>query len=183
MIAVATAIEIIGSIGPLVALLGVAGTLAVGGARAERQHRRELYARSLDAVSAYYEMPFAISRRRHEPEHRSAERVRLTEQFSRVQAELTTCIALLRAEGDSRMSDLYEELVRETRRVAGEQAREAWLAEPITADEQVNMPDLRAALRPIDARLQDFAEAVREAGRYLWQWQRPVEYQSPRRFY
>lgn len=89
-------------IGTIIAFAGVLLGLWVNGDRAERQRRRDLHARALAAILAYAEMPFMIRRRRHEPEHASAERVRLSDHFSAVKAELTTCQALLAADGDAR---------------------------------------------------------------------------------
>jgi hypothetical protein len=89
--------------GAIIALAGVLAGLWIGGDRAERQRRRDLHARALAAILAYAEMPFMI-RRRYEPEHSSAERVRLAEHFSAVKAELTNCQVLLAADGAQRIA-------------------------------------------------------------------------------
>jgi hypothetical protein len=94
-------------IAPAVALLVGAITLYVNGERAERRRRRELHARAMAAAIAYAEMPFAIGRRQHEPEHRSAERVRLTARFSEIQAEIAVCQALIESEGDANIAAAY----------------------------------------------------------------------------
>jgi hypothetical protein len=98
-------------VAPAVVLLVGVITLYVNGERAERWRRRDLHARALAAAIAYTEMPFAIRRRQHEPEHRSAERVRLTTRFSEIQAEISVCQALIDSEGDPRISAAYRELV------------------------------------------------------------------------
>src|SRR4051794_37378799 len=114
--------NIVADNGPLAGLIGVAVTLHVNGTRAERTRRRELHARAIEAVVAYLQMPYAIRRRRHEPEHRSAERVRLTEAFTKIQAELASCEAVMRSDGDPLVRDGYATLVATLREHAGEQA-------------------------------------------------------------
>ena len=56
-------------------------------------------------------MPYAIRRRRHEAEPRSAERVRLTEAFTNIQAELASCEAVMRSDEDPLVRDGYAALV------------------------------------------------------------------------
>lgn len=158
--------------GPFVAaflgLAGVAITLLVNGDRAERQRRRELHARALAAVIAYYEMPFEIRRRRSEAEHRSAERVRLTERFSAVQKELATCSALIHAEGNRDLIDSFDRLVVCLRATAGQEAAKAWEAEPIVDDSQVGMRDLHERLSPIREEQQRFVSSMEKATRPWW---------------
>jgi HAMP domain-containing protein len=153
---------------PGVALLLGVITLFINGERNERQRRRELHARALAATIAYAEMPFAIRRRQHEPDRRSAERVRLTTVFSQVQAEITVCQTLIDAEGDQRISAAYRELVRATRNVAGAAARDAWNDEPITRDPDVNMPAVAQQLQPLAEHREKFANAIRYASRSAW---------------
>jgi hypothetical protein len=90
------------AIGALVGLAGVLIGLWVSGNRAERQRRRNLHARALESVFAYAEMPFMIRRRRHENGHRSAERIRLSDHFSGVKAEMGSCRYSLRRMAMSR---------------------------------------------------------------------------------
>lgn len=153
---------------PGVALLLGVITLSINGARNERQRRRELHARALAAAIAYAEMPFAIRRRQHEPDRRSAERVRLTTVFSQIQAEISVCQALIDAEGDQRVTAAYRELVRATRDVAGTAARDAWNDEPITRDPDVNMPAVAEQLQPLARPREKFADAIRYASRSAW---------------
>jgi len=134
---------------PTVALLIGVITLIVNGERAERQRRRELFARGLAAAIAYAEMPFAIRRRQHEPEHRSAERVRLGTRFSEIQTEITVCLVLIEAEGDPQISAAYAELVEATRDHAGVAAHQAWNEEPIQSDPDASMPALAEQLQPL----------------------------------
>ncbi len=58
-----------------------------------------------------------ICRRRSEPEQRSAERIRLSDHFSKVKAEISTCQVLLAADGHPRIADAYEKLVSTARNV------------------------------------------------------------------
>ncbi len=113
--------------GPMFALAGVAATLLINGARDERRRHREIHARALEAIARYYEMPFLIRRRRHDEP--SAERVRLTERFAAVQAELVSCEALMRADTDRTfVGRAYATLIRTIRTHAGTQASSAWNA-------------------------------------------------------
>lgn len=153
---------------PGVALLLGVVTLFLNGERTERQRRRELHARALAAAIAYAEMPFAIRRRQHEPDRRSAERVRLTTVFSQIQAEITVCQALIDAEGDQHVTAAYRELVRATRDAAGAAARDAWNDEPVAGDPDVNMPAVAQQLQPLAAHREKFADAIRCASRSAW---------------
>jgi hypothetical protein len=144
-------------------------TLLVNGERAERQRRRELYARGLAATIAYAEMPFAIRRRQHEPEHRSSERVRLTARFSEIQTELAICHTLIDAEHDAAVAGTYRDLVEATRRIGGSAARAAWNDDPIQHDRETNMPELAKELEPLAGHRQRFSATVQQATRSPWQ--------------
>lgn len=161
----------------LIGLSGVLWTLWVNGDRAERQRRRELRARALEAVLAYREMPFMIRRRRSEPEERSAERVRLSMHFSEVQAELATCENLLVADGPGWLAQEYQELVSIARSTAGREAHEAWKVDPITKDAEMNMPDLFGRLKPLNDGVERFREHIAWAGKTrrarVRVWRRP----------
>jgi hypothetical protein len=162
----------------LIGLSGVLWTLWVNGDRAERQRRRELRARALEAVLAYREMPFMIRRRRSEPEERSAERVRLSTHFSEVQTELATCENLLAADGPSWLAQEYQELVSIARSSAGREAHEAWKVDPITEDSEMNMPDLFGRLNPLNNGVDRFRELIAWAGKTrrarVRIWRRPT---------
>lgn len=144
----------------LVPLFGVLWTLWVNGDRAERQRRRELHARALEAVLAYREMPFMIRRRRHEKEERSAERVRLSSHLSEVQTELSTCEHLMAADRPDWLTKEYEKLVSTVRLTAGKEAHEAWKVDPISADSDVNMPELFARLKPLNDAVDEFRRQI-----------------------
>lgn len=144
----------------LVPLFGVLWTLWVNGDRAERQRRRELHARALEAVLAYREMPFMIRRRRHEKEERSAERVRLSSHLSEVQTELSACEHLMAADGPDWLTKEYETLVSTVRLTAGKEAHEAWKVDPISADSDVNMRELFVRLKPLNDAVDEFRRQI-----------------------
>jgi len=149
-------------VGAAIGLAGILIGLWINGDRTERQRRRDLHARALGAVHAYAEMPFMIRRRRHEEEHQSDERVRLSELFSEIQAELSTCQVLLAADGDQRIARGYDQLVQIARETAGQEAHRAWKQPAIRADADMNMGPLFERLEPIRERLKRFkAELAR----------------------
>jgi hypothetical protein len=150
-------------IGAAIGLLGIVAGLWINGDRAERQRRRDLHARALAAVVDYGEMPFMIYRRRSEPEQRSAERIRLSDHFSRVKAEISTCQVLLAADGHPRVSDAYEELVSTARSVVGKEAHDAWRQEPIREDSEMNMGVLFERIAPYRSQLATFQGALAHA--------------------
>jgi hypothetical protein len=125
-----------------VSLIGAMIGLWVNGDRAERQRRRELHARALTAALAYGEMPFMIRRRRSEKEVRSSERVRLSDHFSGVKAEVSACQVLLAADGDRRISRAYDKLIQVARSTAGAEAHGAWQEPPVETDEEMNTGSL-----------------------------------------
>lgn len=142
--------------GAVIGLAGILIGLWVNGDRAERQRRRQLHGRALNAVLAYGEMPFMIRRRRVEDDQRSAERVRLSTHFSAVKAEISTCQVLLAADGDQRISTAYKGLVETARQTAGQEAHEAWKLDPIKADPDMNMGKLFDRLKPLRDRVERF---------------------------
>lgn len=146
-----------------VALTGVLITLWVNGDRAERQRRRDLHARALTAVLGYAEMPFMIRRRRCEETERSAERVRLSDHFSSVKAELTTCQVLLGADGDLDVSEAYNRLIEVARETAGSEAHRAWKEPPVTTDEGMNMGPLFDRLAKLRHELERFQSDLARA--------------------
>jgi hypothetical protein len=149
--------------GAAIGLVGILIGLWINGDRAERQRRRDLHARALNAVLAYAEMPFMIRRRRFEDDQRSAERVRLSTRFSAVKAEISTCQVLLAADGDRQLSRAYNALVEAARQTAGQEAHQAWTDDPITTDPQMNMPDLFDRLQPLREALARFESSLARA--------------------
>jgi hypothetical protein len=150
-------------IGAVVGLLGVLVGLWVNGDRAERQRRRDLHARALAAVIDYGEMPFMIRRRRCEPEQRSAERIRLSDHFSKIKAEISTCQVLLTADGHRRVAGAYDELVATARRVVGQEAHDTWAQDPIGTDAEMNMGPLFDRLADFRGQLVAFEGSLAQA--------------------
>ncbi|WP_156415593.1 hypothetical protein [Terrabacter sp. Soil811] len=106
----------------------------------ERARVRTVFAEAFEAVAAYKEFPYAIRRRR--ADQPAEERIRLSEDLRKVQARLTYYCAWTLAESPA-VGHAYGALVRDLRAVAGGACREAWQAEPITADRDMNIgPDL-----------------------------------------
>ncbi len=153
--------------GPVIGLVGVALTLWINGARAERSRRRENHARAVEAVVAYQEMPYAIRRRRHEPAERSGERVRLSTAFGVVQAELASCETLMRADRDADVREGFARLVTTLKEHAGIAANEAWRRPPITEDSEMSLGDVHIALEPVRAEQQRFEETAAKSPRLL----------------
>jgi hypothetical protein len=149
--------------GAAIGALGVLLGLWVNGDRAERQRRRDLHARALAAVLDYGEMPFMIRRRRSEPEQRSSERIRLSDHFSKVKAEISTCQVLLAADGHQRIADSYNALVATARSIVGKEAHDAWKQEPIGEDSEMNMGSLFERLAEFREQLLNFQGAMGQA--------------------
>lgn len=133
----------------------------------ERARQRTAFAEALQAVAAYKEMPYAI--RRRNADEPGAERVRLSETVREIQAELSFHQTWIRSESTS-AADAYDALVSAVRRVAGGAMREAWTADPITTDAQMNIgPELvdLCELRPLE---QTFTDATVQHLKALTPW-------------
>jgi len=113
-------------------------TLWISGVRHERARRRELYAAALAATMTYREFPYTIVRRRPEKEHRSAERVRISEALREVQANIAQHQALLRVERSDGVARAYDELVGKTREIAGGYMKNAWEGPAADSDCDMN---------------------------------------------
>jgi len=164
MIATAEISPVVGTaIGAVLGLIGVLVGLWINGDRTERQRRRDLHARALAAVIAYGEMPFRIRRRRCEDEHRSSERIRLSDAFSQVQAELSTCQVLLAADGDRTVSDAYDQMIDVARKTAGAEAHQAWKEPVIKTDAEMNMADVFQRLKGLREELEALEGALAHA--------------------
>jgi hypothetical protein len=151
------AIATLGAAG--IALLGILITLLINGARTERQRRRDLHARALAAITTYGEMPYRIRRRPPGAESRA----RLSDDLSRIKAELDTCQVLLAADGDERLSNRFDKLYAVARTTVGKAAHEAWNAQPIQTDNEMNQGELYRTLRPFNAARHQFADNLRTA--------------------
>lgn len=113
-------------------------TLWINGVRQERGRRSELYGKALAATMAYREFPYAIERRRNETEHRSEERVRLSEALREVQADISLHQALVRVERSTEVLRAYNTLVTKTREIAGGYMKAAWAGDPVASDKEMN---------------------------------------------
>jgi hypothetical protein len=142
-----------------IALMGVAVTLLINGARAERQRRRDLHARALAAMIDYGEMPYRIQRRAPGAENRA----RLSDELSRTKAELDTCQVLLAADGDERVSDAFDDLYKLARRSVGKTAHDAWNAPVIQSDAEMNQGELYRQLSGFNTARGQFADDLRTA--------------------
>ena len=139
LIASSTVPVVAAAVTATVTFLVAIATLWINGVRHDRARRRDLYAGALEATQAYREFAYAVPRRRCEPEHRSEERVRITEALRAVQRDLARHQALLDVDRSAKVAAEYRQLVAVTRRVAGTLISRAWEADPITTDREVNV--------------------------------------------
>lgn len=147
-------------VGALIALIGVLINVWVNGDRTERHRRRELHGEALASILAYREMPFVIRRRRCESEYQSEERTRISDRFSTVKAEVERCRMLLRADGDTRITEAFERLYATARNTAGAEAHHAWTVRPVSEDSEMNMGDVFDKLRNLDVQLDAFTREL-----------------------
>jgi hypothetical protein len=166
--------DIVRDYSPIVGLGGIALTLGVNGARSERDRRREIHARAIGAVAAYLQMPYAIRRRRHEAQHASAERVRLSDDFRTVQRELACCEALIRADRDAEVREAYRRLVEILLRHAGGEAIRAWQTLPIERDDQMGMKALHDTLEQVRVEQRRFEEISARSTRPAFRLRHPA---------
>ena len=80
-----------------------------------------------------------------------------------VQAEVTNCQVLLRADGNARLAKAYDDLVAVTRQTAGRETHEAWTDEPIGRDPEMNMPALFDRLKAFRDELDRFEDRLAHA--------------------
>ncbi len=125
-------------------------TLWVAGQREARQRRRRTYAEALAAGVAYREFPYAIRRRRDDTP--SEERVRLSEALRQIQRELAFHEAWIRLEGGAATAAAFEALISETRKTAGSEMHDAWMAPPARTDADMNVTDIdHSSIKPLEA--------------------------------
>jgi hypothetical protein len=107
--------------------------------REDRGRRRDSFSKAFAAIVAYAEFPYVV--RRRDPRKEVDERIRISEALRGIQQEIAYYEAWL--SGESRaVGAAYAELVGATRRIAGRAIHEAWLAQPVANDPEMNMPDL-----------------------------------------
>lgn len=119
------------------------------GERERRARSREVFAKAYATVQEYKEFPYVIRRRRKgAPED---ERLRISSELRKVQADLAFYSAWLKTESP-RVHRSFAELLVQVRRVAGTAMHDAWLAPAAEDDSKMNMPDLGlAALIPYES--------------------------------
>lgn len=151
----------------------VSGTIALltfwaNGVRQERGRRQRLYADALAVLVAYREFAYVIRRRRtplpgHE-EVAGEERIRISEALREVQKDLVYLKAWIKSERVAEVADRYDELVAQTRRIAGGYMRDAWNADPLNSDPGMNIPDID--YKPLKKYEQAYLDAVQRSLRF-----------------
>ena len=119
------------------------------GRRDRLSRNREVFSKAFAAVQEYKEFPYVIRRRRKDsPEE---ERIRISTELRRVQADLAFYSAWLRTES-SCVHQSYTELVSKMRLVAGKAMHVAWLESAAEDDSGMNMPDIGlSAMTPYES--------------------------------
>jgi hypothetical protein len=133
----------------------------------ERARLRDRFAQAYGAYAQYCEFAYAIRRRRHDDP--SAERVRISEELRKVQAELSAHEAWVRLESAT-IGTAYVKLIQEMRKVAGGAMRQAWIDEPATSDADVNIPPKAVDLSPLKPYETAYMDAVAAHLRALAPW-------------
>ena len=109
------------------------------GERARLTRSREIFSKAYAVVQEYKEFPYVIRRRRKgAPEE---ERVRISSELRRVQADLAFHSAWLMTESPY-VHRSFSELLEQVRRAAGTEIHEAWLEPAVADDSEMNMPDI-----------------------------------------
>ena len=109
------------------------------GERERLTRSREVFSNAYAAIQEYKEFPYVIVRRRKSaPEE---ERIRISSELRRVQADLAFYSAWLRTESPH-VHRSFAELLEQVRHVAGTAMHEAWLEPPAEDDSKMNIPDM-----------------------------------------
>jgi hypothetical protein len=133
----------------------------------ERARLRDRFAQAYGAYAEYCEFAYAIRRRRHDDQ--PAERVRISEELRKVQAELSAHEAWVKLESET-VGTTYATLIQEMRKVAGGAMRQAWVDEPATSDADVNIPPVIVDLSPLKPFETAYMDAVAAHLRTLAPW-------------
>ena len=140
-------------------------TFWANGVRQERSRRQQLYADALAALVFYREFAYVIRRRRaSSPGHEEVageERSRISEALREVQKDLAYFSSWIKAEPASNVAARYNELVAQTRHLAGGYMRDAWNAKPLDNDSGMNIPDIDYTL--LEKYEQAYLDAVRRS--------------------
>ena len=109
------------------------------GERERLTRSRDVFSKAYAAVQEYKEFPYVIMRRRKDTPEK--ERIRISSELRRVQADLAFYSAWLMTESDH-VHRSFSVLLDQTRRLSGTAMREAWLQPAAAEDSEMNMPDL-----------------------------------------
>lgn len=145
-------------------------------ARASRLDRqRQLFGEAFGAVMEYREYPFIVRRRASD-----SDREGITTGLSTIQASLNKHVALLRVESDE-VGVHYENLVAETRRIAGAAIAEGWEMSVRQRSDEMHVRDVD--LSPLVEFDEAFVAAVKRHLRVVPLWvpgrkQKPVNSQQ-----
>ena len=151
----------------IIAITGVAATIATSAARARRDRLADLFAAALHGVSDYLEGPYRIRRKDGSAERRHA----ITMTLSETKSAIDHSQALLRLHARAGVADAYDAYYAAAKAEAGQQMHEAWKIPAITTDAEVNLnvafprdqsnPLLEKVLQVMQADL-------------AWRWWRPL---------
>lgn len=119
----------------LIAITGVIATILTTSARAQREHRANLYADSLSGVADYLEGPYRIRRKDGSPGHRNV----ITAGLSDVKSAIDHSRELLRLHVREDVANFFDDYVLAATIEAGPQMREAWTLPAIATDAEVNL--------------------------------------------
>mgnify|MGYP001248380035 CR=1 FL=1 len=128
------------------------------GRRAQQQDRKqEIFAAAYEACIEYAEMAYAVRRRRTDAA--AEERIRLSEQLREIQIKLARYEAWVRFESPD-VGNVYADLVRLTRQVAGRSIKDAWLGTGAETDPSMVIPSSVVDLNGLAAPRERYMAAV-----------------------
>lgn len=133
----------------------------------ERGRLRDRFACAFSAYAEYCEFAYAVRRRRHDDE--AGERVRISEDMRKVQAEIKAHEVWAQLES-AKVGAAYTELVEQMRKVAGGSIREGWNQPAPTTDSDMNMPPSVVDLSPLKPYEKKYMEAVAQHLHELTPW-------------
>lgn len=144
------------------------GTFAWAGRRTRLDRQRQVFATAMEAITAYREYPYIVRRRDPDPAKAAEERVRISNDLSKVQASIALHGARLKIE-DAYVGERYELLVLATKRVAGALIHKAWDEPGVGADPDVHAPHID--MSELDKYDKAYLQAVRD---HLGPWWAPL---------
>jgi hypothetical protein len=133
----------------------------------ERARLREHFVSAFSAYSDYCEFAYAVPRRRHDNEQ--GERVRISEEMRKVQAEIRSHEVWVQIESPD-VGAAYTELVQLMRQVAGGAIRQGWDTPAPTTDAEMNVPPTKVDLSPLKPYEQAYMDAVARHLKALTPW-------------